>query len=104
MVSSKISSRLQTIPDQYFQRPRSWSGAIVRNAICVCLLTLLPWSRVRTRSLLTCVSAMSALSSASLSSCWSFLYLDRLQLACSSCRHDWGFNDLKTCSVYFKKL
>lgn len=48
------------------------------------LLTLAPWSRVRTRSLLTCVSAMSARSSASLSSCCSFLYLVRLELACSS--------------------
>lgn len=50
------------------------------------LPTLPPWSRVRARSLLTCVSATSALSSASSSSCWSFLNLDRLAFACSSCR------------------
>lgn len=50
------------------------------------VLTLPPWSRVRTRSLLTCDSAISALSSASSSSCWSFRYLVRLVFDCSSCR------------------
>lgn len=44
----------------------------------------LPISRLLARSLLTCDSAMSARSWASSSSCWTFLYLDRWALACSS--------------------
>lgn len=49
-------------------------------------VTLTTWvSRVRTRSLLTWDSAISALSSASSRSCWIFLNRVILQLACSSC-------------------
>lgn len=48
-------------------------------------LTFDPASRLLARSLLTWDSAMSALSSASSSSCWSFRNLVRLPLACSSC-------------------
>lgn len=72
--------------DKYFQRSYNSAAHWYERHYVFSLLTLLPWSRVRTRSLSTCVSAMSALSSASSSSCWSFLYLDRLELACSSCR------------------
>lgn len=43
-------------------------------------------SLVRARSLLTCVSAMSARSSASSSSCCTLRYFTRLELACCS----WG--------------
>lgn len=48
------------------------------------MATLLVCSRVRIRSLLTVVSAMSTLSSASSSSCWTFLKRTVLQLTCSS--------------------
>lgn len=48
------------------------------------MTTLLVCSRVRMRSLLTVVSAMSALSSASSSSCWTFLKRTAPQLTCSS--------------------
>lgn len=44
-------------------------------------------SRVRARSLLACVSAMSARSSASSNSCWALRYLARLVLACCSWGH-----------------
>lgn len=49
------------------------------------ILLLRVCSRVRIRSLLTVVSAMSALSSASSSSCWIFLKCTVVLLACSSC-------------------
>lgn len=51
----------------------------------------LPRSRLLALSLLTCDSAMSALSWASSSSCCTFLYLHRWVLACSSCQ-DHSFN------------
>lgn len=43
-------------------------------------------SRVRARSLLAWVSAISARSSASSNSCWALRYLARLVLACCSWR------------------
>lgn len=49
-------------------------------------LTFDPTSRLLARSLFTWDSAMSALSSASSSSCWIFRNFVRLLLACSSCR------------------
>lgn len=54
------------------------------------MATLLVCSRVRTRSLLTVVSAISARSSASSSSCWTFLNLTVLELTCSSWRTHTG--------------
>ena len=51
----------------------------------VSALTWPPTSRLLALSLLTCDSAMSALSSASSSSCWTLRHLDSCVLACSSC-------------------
>lgn len=53
----------------------------------IVLQTLAPVSRLLIRSLLTWLSAISALSSASSSSCWSLRNLPRWTFACSSC---WG--------------
>lgn len=59
-------------------------GTCVRLPLTTVIL-LRVCSRVRIRSLLTVVSAMSALSSASSSSCWIFLKCTVVLLACSSC-------------------
>lgn len=55
---------------------------------CIWRLTLdvMTTSLLRARSLLTCVSAMSARSSASSSSCCTLRYFTRLELACCSCK------------------
>ncbi len=71
-----------------------WS--IYLRSVLVCV-TLTTWvSRVRTRSLLTWDSAISALSSASSSSFWIFLNRDILQLTCSSCHTKVKYRALKS--------
>lgn len=56
--------------------PSPWLGGLTLEVMT---------SLVRARSLLTCVSAMSARSSASSSSCCTLRYFTRLELACCSC-------------------
>lgn len=80
-ICRNTNGRLKTLNNTF---KFSLQSLYSKETVWLTMATLLVCSRVRIRSLLTVVSAMSALSSASSSSCWTFLKRTVLQLTCSS--------------------